>query len=130
MSALTTLGVNGDGYLMSPVQPPCFEVDFPGDAFVFNRTHGGNTNELTILVRGIVQIGDTTEAQKDMDDWLEPSGATSVKALLEADKTLGGKIDNLFVRSASAPRPLATPDKPNAGLLAAEWTVDVILTTT
>ena len=130
MASLSSLTVNGDGYLMTTIQAPCFEVDFPDQSFLYNRTHGRKTNELNLVVRGIVQIGDTTESQKDMDDWLDPTGSSSVKALLEADRTLGGKVDDLFVQSVSAPRRLATPDKPNGQLLMAEWTVSLIVTTT
>lgn len=128
-AALASLSVNGDGYLMSPVVPPCFELDFPEDAYVYDVTYGKQTNEMTFVVRGIVQIGDTTEAQRTMDDWIDP-GASGVKELLQADTTLGGKVDDLFVERVSGPRRIVTPDKPNATLLAAEWTVRVVITIT
>lgn len=128
-AGLASLGINGNGYLMSPVVPPCFEVDFSTTEIAFNRTSTAATLEMPVVVRLIAQIGDTTEAQKDVHAWLDPSGATSVKTLLEADRTLGGKVDDLFVRSAVGPTRLATPDKPNAQLLQAEFTVDLIVTT-
>lgn len=127
MSNLSSLTVNGDGYFMTPPEPPFFEVSFPDDSYVYDVTMGRGTDALTIIVRGVIQLGETTESQKALDEWLEPSGSTSVKALLEADKTLGGAVDDLRVVRATGPKLLATPEVPNALFMCAEWTVDLLV---
>lgn len=115
-----------NGYLMTPPVPPCFEVDMQDTAITYGPSFQRGDDEYFLVVRGIVQIGDSREAQRQMDAWLEPAGNTSVKTLLEADKTLGlAKVDGVFVRSVNAHKRLATPDKPNATLLCSEWLVEL-----
>lgn len=111
------------GYLLTPPQPPCFEIDFPEDALVFDI---GGSDNLRLIVRGIVELNEPDEAQQLLDEWLDNEGATSVKAAIESDPTLGGKVANLNVTSATGHRRLGTPD--GAAYLAAEWTVEVFLT--
>ena len=128
----TALGANSfnhkDGYLLSPINPPCFEIDFPTDGYLYGPTFSRGTDTLEVIVRGVVQVGDTTEAQAQLDEWLAPSGATSVKAALEAERTLGGKVDDLYVVSVTAQRRVLDPSKPNALFLCAEWLVRLSLT--
>ena len=127
MSNLSTLSVNGDGYLLTPPEPPCFEVASPDDGYVYGPTFQRGTDSVTIIVRGIIQLGESTESQKTLDDWMEPSGSTSVKTLLESDRTLGGAVDDLMVVSVIGPRRLATPEVPGAIYLCAEWLVRIIV---
>jgi hypothetical protein len=50
-----------------------------------------------VLFAGSVSTG---QAFKTAQNWLDPSGATSVLAKILADATLGGTVDCAFVRSA------------------------------
>lgn len=119
----TLTNVSMTGYLLSPVEPPCFEIDFPDDTFLLTRTSGGKTTEFSSVIRGYVQFGDPTEGQTTLDGWLS-DGASNVQALLEADRTLGGSVDDLYVRSISSPLRIQID---NTVFLCAEWTVDVIV---
>lgn len=110
------------GYLLTPPEPPCFEIDFPNDGLVFDV---GGSDQLQLIVRGIVSLGEPDEAQQTLDEWLDNEGSTSVKAAIESDRTLGGSVANLNVTRATGHRRLATPD--GAAYLAAEWTVDIFL---
>lgn len=117
--------VNMTGYLLTPPTPPCFEIDFPPDSFVYDFSSGRGGDELDIIVRGIVGLGEPDDGQVQLDSWLAGSGTTSVKAAIEDDKTLGGAVEDLRVTQATGHRRLLTPD---GGLyLCAEWTVHLLL---
>jgi len=60
---------------------------------------------------------DTTEV---LDELLEDEGERSVKARLEADRTLGGAVADLFVAGHSGYCVYPSPKGPQLG---AEWTV-------
>lgn len=117
-----------DGLLMTPPTPPCFEVDFPDDAYVYGPTFSRGVDTLEVILRGIVQVGDANNAQETLYEWVDPSGSDSVATILNAERTLGGKVDDLFVVSVTAPRRVVDPSKPNALLLSAEWRVRLSLT--
>lgn len=127
MTSVITTGITDvsmSGYLAAPVEPPCFEIDFPDDGFLVNRTAGGKTTEFTCILRGIVKLGEPMESQARLDGWLS-DGAENVEALLKANRTLGGALaGDLFVRSISSPRRLVID---NSIFLCAEWTIDVIV---
>lgn len=128
ITALSTLDINHDeGYPGSSITPPWFEVSIPDGGYIYDATMGRGTDTLTLILRGIVQVGDTVEAQQNMDSWLDPTGSTSVKALIEADRTLGGLVDDLRVTSVRGHLRLSSEDAPNAQYLCSEWTLDVIL---
>lgn len=119
----TLTDVTMTGYLLSPIEPPCFEIDFPDDTFLVNRTAGGKTTEFSCVVRGYVQFGDPQDGQATLDGWLS-AGNDNVQELLEADRTLSGAVDDLYVRTVSAPLRIQVD---NTVFLCAEWTVDVIV---
>lgn len=123
---LSSLDANCSGYLYSDPPTPCFEIDFQPTTYGPAFSRGADT--LQVIVRGIVQLGEETNAQSTLDEWLDPSGLSSVKAALESDRTLGGKCDDLFVQTVTGHQRLATPTKPNATLLCAEWTVLISIT--
>ena len=128
IDSLSTLDINSDsGYPGSPIVSPWFEVSLPGDGYVYDQTMQRGTDQLTLILRGIVQVGDTVEAQQNMDSWLDPSGSTSVKALVENDRTLGGKVDDLRVTQVRGHLRMESPDAPNALYLCSEWTLDIVL---
>lgn len=116
------------GYLMVPAVPPCFEIDFPPDSFVYDQSYGRTSEELRLIVRGIVALGESDEAQVRLDGWLS-DGDENVKAAIQADKTLGGACDDLRVERATGHRRLPIPEE-NTVLLCAEWTVFITTTPT
>ena len=114
--------MNGDGYPVTPAVTPCFEIDFPADGLVFNATSGNKTNDFEVILRVIV-AGDVDTGVKNLYGWLS-DGTTNIVKILNADRTLAGTIDDLFVVSASAP--LRVPID-NTMYLSAEWRIRLIV---
>lgn len=110
------------GYLLTPIISPGFEIeiaDMPYDA-----TFGRGTDEYDLTLRAWLSLNETDESQKRMDNWLDGTAGESVKAILEADKTLGGACDDCRVTRAISRR--AMPAESNALYLVGEWTVHVM----
>jgi hypothetical protein len=57
------------------------------------------TDEYRFSVVFYVSRTSESDGQDRLDDYLEPAGATSTKAAVEADVTLGGKVDSVYVES-------------------------------
>jgi hypothetical protein len=49
-----------------------------------------------------VAAGDVGRSQSNIDPYLAPTGSRSIKALLEADPSLGGMVDSVSVRAIVA----------------------------
>lgn len=82
---------------------------------------GSKENEpLDRMVVGITLGPPTPELEVALDELLEPIGERSVRTLLEADRTLGGLVDDLIVIANSGYRLYPGPEGP---VLGAEWTV-------
>src|SRR6185312_1894595 len=112
--------MNGDGYPVTPPVTPCFEIDFPPDGLVFNATMGNKTNDFEVILRCIAP-GDVDSGVKQLYTWLS-DGTENINAILNADKTLGGKVNDLFVRSASAPLRIVID---NTLYLTCEWRINL-----
>lgn len=82
---------------------------------------GADTYTFRIIV--IAQRADARNAQSTLDSFCVPSGATSIKAAVESDKTLGGNADSCRVTNLTDYGPLAVGD---TQYLAATFTVSVI----
>lgn len=68
----------------------------------FDSAMGRGMDEASIEIDVIVQRFSERSGQNKLDDFLAGSGAGSVKAAIEGDKTLGGKVDTLRVLSATS----------------------------
>jgi len=112
--------LSGDGYPVTPPVPPCFEIDFPPDGFVFNATFGNGSNDFDVILRAIV-APDVKAGVKQLYTWLS-DGTENMVSILNADRTLGGTVDDLFVRSASAPLRIVID---NTLYLTAEWRINL-----
>lgn len=77
---------------MAIVQPQRIEYDL-------NAQRGLNRYTFTVTV--FVVKADDRVAQLKVDPYVAPTGNLSVKAALEADRTLGGKVDTLRVTDVS-----------------------------
>jgi len=113
--------MQGDGYPLSPAEPPCFELDFPPDGLVLNATMGNKTNDFECILRCIVNAADPDAGVRKLYTWIS-DGGENIAAILNADKTLGGTVDNLFVRSVSAPLRVVID---NTLYLTAEWRINL-----
>jgi len=77
---------------MAVVQPQQIEYDL-------NAARGLNRYTFTVTV--FVVKADDRSAQLRVDPFVSVSGPSSVKAALESDRTLGGKVDTLRVTNVS-----------------------------
>ena len=92
------------------------------DSITYNGAMGGGliTNVFTVSV--VVGRSAERTAQTALDGYLSYEGATSVRAALEADRTLGGVVSNLLVESAGN---IATMDGNDAVYLMVDFRVVV-----
>lgn len=120
------------GYLIENPTPPCFEVEPGEDGVTYDMTMQRGADDWMFTVRGIVSAGLNLGAQKRLDAWLDSAGSTSVKAALEAARTLPvsgtATVSDLRVLRASGPRQFAVISSPGTPYLGAEWVVRVIAT--
>lgn len=70
------------------------------DNILYHRTMRTALTEMTFTVTVIVCKADSRSAQSQVDPYVSATGASSVKAAIEGDRTLGGKVDDLVVNSA------------------------------
>ena len=119
---LASLGIQSTGYMLAAPTAPSIEV-FPGETS-YDMAMGRGLDEVTVIVRVTVTISLDQAAQIKLDEYLAPSGTNSVKTLVETDKSLGGKVQNLRVTEASGYQVTATKDGGVA--LSCDWTVVII----
>lgn len=106
-----------------PDQPtPPQAVVYP-DRVTYDTAFGRGSDEYTFIVLVIVgRIAERT-AQTSLDAYCNPSGATSIKAAIEGDPTLGGNALDCRVTEMRGQGSLAVGD---VTYLTAEFVVSVI----
>ena len=102
-------GWNVYPYLQSKPELPSMEV--VGAPMMFDLAMAGGSWDVQFTVRAMVQWSDAVSAQVNLDSLLEQAGS-SVKACLEADRTLGAVVSSLRVVGVTEPKvyPLAGSD--------------------
>ncbi len=90
----------------------------------YDRAMGRGHDDVTFTVQAVVSNVDDVASQKLLDRYMENVAPYSVKAAIEADRTLGGLCDDLHVSEATGLQVIA----PATGgvLLVVEWTVLVL----
>lgn len=88
-------------YFLANPTPPC--IDVRPDGTDYDAAMAGGLNVRTFLVRAIVGLTTDIGTQEKLDELLDGTGATSMKAVLEDvyPQTLGGVIQDLSVTDAS-----------------------------
>jgi hypothetical protein len=71
------------------------------ESITYNGAMGGGLIIHTFTVSVVVGRASERTAQNALDGYLSYEGATSVRAAIEGDRTLGGVVQNLIVESAS-----------------------------
>ena len=119
--------VNVSAYIQAnPVLPVIWVRPSSEPGIVYHRAMQDGVEDWTMLVQAYVGTNVDRGAQEQLDKLLASSGASSVKAAIESDKTLGGHADNLVVQGCTGYQEYARPDGTTA--LGAEWTVLVTFT--
>jgi len=83
------------------------------------------TDQYEVVIQALADTSDWQRGQEVLDQYMAGSGAYSVKDALEADKTLAGACDTLYVSEASG---LALNTFQTSSYLPSEWTVTIIAT--
>jgi hypothetical protein len=79
------------------------------NTITYHRTFGGMTEqEYTVTV--IVARATERTAEASVDGYTAYEGTTSVRAAIEADRTLGGVVDDLIVESATGIQSVSAND--------------------
>lgn len=115
-------GLQESAYVLASTTFPAAQVS--PDEIDYDKTFQRGLDayrfRVMVLVGSVSDIG----AQKRLDGFLDPEGATSVKEAVESDKTLGGAAEDLRVTKCSGYR-MYERDKGSPPALGAEWTVEV-----
>lgn len=91
----------------------------------YDSAMGRGLDEYTFSVRVYVSAANDRKSQDNLDAYLASSGAGSVKAAIESDRTLGGAACDVRVTAASG---YALYQYAGSDYLAAEWSVTVYAT--
>jgi hypothetical protein len=92
------------------------------DSITYNGAMRGGLVTHIFVVSVVVGRSAERTAQTSLDGFLSYEGATSVRAALEADRSLGGVVQNLLVESASN---ISTMDGNDATYLMVDFRVVV-----
>ncbi|MEV2240580.1 hypothetical protein [Micromonospora sp. NPDC049891] len=96
--ASVTPELNTYGYVPDSVAVPCFYVG--GVEIDYDVTMGRGSDELSVTCVVLVSANSDASGQEQLDAYLNGSGASSLKAAIEADETLGGECFTLAVSRA------------------------------
>jgi len=88
----------------------------------YHQAFQNGMTEFTFTVQVIVGRAAEKEAQRRLDQYAEPTGATSVKSAIESDKSLNGNCQTLIVSGMPSVGSLQMNDQT---YLAAEFSVQV-----
>ena len=121
LSVIPDVQVNA--YALSQPTPPGLQILPPG--VQYDRAMHRGLDEWVFIVQGFVAFTTDTGSQVSLDLMCAPSGASSVKAALEADKTLGGVVQSCHVLEQT---PGSVVQQTNIGsqMLLVEWRVQVL----
>jgi hypothetical protein len=95
----TISGLRVFDYQPDSLVPPAAVVGWPDIDFDFVMGRGADSFDFPIRIY-VGKASDRASNDK-LEGYLNPDGATSVKAAVEADKTLGAVADTTRVRAAS-----------------------------
>jgi hypothetical protein len=96
----TITGLRAYDLIPDTVVPPCAIVGQLDFTFDIDNARGLDQAQVDVLV--IVQRFSERAGQDKLDDYLAGSGASSIKAAIEGDRTLGGTVNTLRVTGAEA----------------------------
>ena len=118
--------VNITGYAITNALAPAIEVEL--DRIVYDTAYGRGLDEWFFTIRGFAASGTDKAAQMRLDSWLASTGAESIKATLEADRTLGGVVDDARVVAMSKIAVFSAEGGATTSFFGAEWTLRVLAT--
>ncbi|WP_307869004.1 hypothetical protein [Umezawaea beigongshangensis] len=117
----TIPGLNCHPFLPDSISPPTFApVDLE---IAYNTTFGNRVEFNPVRCRLLLSRADDKSGQRKLQQYLAASGPKSVKAAIEADRTLGGTCDSLHVMTVTG---YGWYEHAGTQYLGAQWDVRVI----
>lgn len=116
----TISGLRVSPTIPEQVNPPVAIVQPESVTYDLNARNG--LTQYTMVVTVIVARADGRSAQNAVDQYVAPEGPKSVKAAIEADRTLAGKVNTLRVTQVSN---YAMTDALEIPYLGIDFTVEV-----
>jgi hypothetical protein len=95
----TIAGLSTEAYVRDIADVPVAMVGGP-DPLEYDKTFGRGHDDYTFPVMVFAARVSDEDSQTQLDAYLDPFGASSIKAAIEADSTLGGVVDDLRVTGA------------------------------
>lgn len=123
---VTISGLRASDLLADAINPPEAVVGGP-ELINFDVTYGRGADRFTLPVRVYASRASERAGQDKLDSYLMTSGATSIKAAIEGDKTLGGTVHSVRVTLARGYGAYTIGD---VTYLGAEFVLDIIAPST
>lgn len=93
----TITGLRAEEYVPDSINPPCAIVGVP--PVEYHATFGNGHMKLPCTVTVLVSAALDRQGQLKLAGYVNPTGATSIKAAIEGDSTLGGVVSDCKVMS-------------------------------
>ena len=119
LAAITITGLTARPFIPDSIDPPLLAV---GRMRISYDKAMRGLQEVEITLHAFSSRADSQQGQDDLLPFMTESGATSVKAAIEADKTLGGACQALRVESCEGP---GLSDVGGIQFWSSTWTVRV-----
>lgn len=104
----TITGLRAVTYQPDQLNPPLAFANL--DSINFHRTMRNPLTEMQFTVSVIVARATERPAENALDAYASATGSSSVKAAIEADRTLGGVVDDLIVESCTGIQTMSAND--------------------
>jgi len=101
-------GVQTSAQFLSNPTPPAIHVFPPSGSF--HRTMGNGHSDWNLTVQAFAAMSSDIGAQKLLDRFIADAGPYSVRAAIEADRSLGGVADDTIVQGFDNYGVRARPD--------------------
>jgi hypothetical protein len=116
----TIPGLRSFAYQPDQLNPPIAYAML--DNITYNRAMQLGAVEYQFTVTVVVARATERPAEAAIDGYTSPTGTSSVRAAIEGDRTLGGKVSTLIVETATGIQTLSAND---ADYLSVDFTVRV-----
>lgn len=119
-------------YMLSQPTPPALHV-YPGSfgagqAIEYDIAFHRGLDRWHLIIQAFVGAVGDKGPQLLLDQFMAPAGGKSVKAAVEADRQLGGLVQDTVVTSCTGYRTYVAEGRPP--VLGCEWAVEVLATGT
>jgi hypothetical protein len=116
----TISGLRTSATMPEQPQPPVAIVQPESVQYDLNARNG--LTQYNMIVSVVVSRADARSAQNQVDEYVAPVGTRSIKAAIEADRTLGGKVNTCRVVQVANYTMLDALEVPHLGI---DFTVEV-----